>query len=344
MKPATKRPSRNRMSVRAIHPFPAALLLASAVSHFGAAPAVWADPDVAPRRATHFTYTALLPTDLGEAQQAELWLPLPLESEDQEVTSLTIECPVPHEIVTESRFGNRMLRIEGPASKLAGARVSFSFDVTRHAILRAYKQATPKELELCKLPESLVPLDGMIKARAERSAGGKVEPLEVARSLYNDVVENLEYDKSGDGWGRGDAIRACTVEKGNCTDFHSLFIGMCRSLGIPARFTIGVPLPAGVEEGTVPGYHCWAEFYIDGQGWIPVDASEASKHPERAEFFFGSLDPDRIEFCRGRDLVLPGVREPLNYLIYPYLVAGGRQAEEIEHRFEFRDLNDRSGG
>ena len=29
------------------------------------------------------------------------------------------------------------------------------------------------------------------------------------------------------------------------------------------------------------GYHCWAEFYVKGKGWIPVDASDASKTTDR---------------------------------------------------------------
>ena len=52
--------------------------------------------------------------------------------------------------------------------------------------------------------------------------------------------------------------------------------GPTRAEGIPARFIIGFPLKADAE-GTVPGYHCWAEFYLPGRGWIPVDASDASK-------------------------------------------------------------------
>lgn len=64
------------------------------------------------------------------------------------------------------------------------------------------------------------------------------------------------------------------------------------------------------------GYHCWAWFYDDANAsWVPVDISEADRHPEKAEFFFGHLDANRVLFSRGRDVVLPGMKgSPLNYL------------------------------
>jgi len=61
----------------------------------------------------------------------------------------------------------------------------------------------------------------------KRRVGSKT-PLAKARAIYNYVIATMRYDKSGTGWGNGDAIWACTAKRGNCTDFHSLFIGMMR--------------------------------------------------------------------------------------------------------------------
>ena len=82
---------------------------------------------------------------------------------------------------------------------------------------------------------------------------------------------------------------------------------MARSVGIPARFAIGLPLPAARGSGEIPGYHCWAELYVEGRGWVPVDGSEAAKDPARRDYFFGHHDEDRLEFSRGRHLT-PGPR------------------------------------
>ncbi|WP_332910143.1 transglutaminase-like domain-containing protein [Algoriphagus boritolerans] len=75
--------------------------------------------------------------------------------------------------------------------------------------------------------------------------------------------------KFGD-FGRGDSNYACDSKTGNCTEFHSFFISLARSVNIPARFAIGASIPSDRNEGGIDGYHCWAEFYADGKWcrWI----------------------------------------------------------------------------
>src|SRR5271166_3492204 len=77
-------------------------------------------------------------------------------------------------------------------------------------------------------------------------------------TITSSVVSTVKYDKTGRGWGRNDIHYACEERQGNCTDFHAIFIGYARALGIPARFAIGFPLPSGRGEGQIAGYHCWA--------------------------------------------------------------------------------------
>ena len=137
--------------------------------------------------------------------------------------------------------------------------------------------------------------------------------------------ENMEYNKAIPGWGLGDTERACDIMQGNCTDFHSLFISLARASCIPAKFVIGLSIP-DKKEAILEGYHCWAEFYINGAGWIPVDISNAWKDKSKKEYYFGSLDKNRIEFTIGRDIILPHTQhpEPLNYFIYPYFETDGK--------------------
>ncbi|MBK8972399.1 MAG: transglutaminase domain-containing protein [Hahellaceae bacterium] len=60
--------------------------------------------------------------------------------------------------------------------------------------------------------------------------------------------------------GKGDAAYACSAGKGNCTDFHSLFLAILRVCGIPGQFEIGAAFPFGANEGDITffkcGYHC----------------------------------------------------------------------------------------
>jgi transglutaminase-like putative cysteine protease len=192
-------------------------------------------------------------------------------------------------------------------------------------------------------PDRLVPIDGQIKLVSAKVGDPDRSSYEQARAIYDYVIANMIYDKSGNGWGRGDAIYACNLKKGNCTDFHSLFIAIARSRGIPARFTIGFPL-GEPSVGEIPGYHCWAEFYAGGE-WVPVDASEAWKHPQLRQYYFGHLDADRVAFTMGRDLVLKPRQsgEPVNFLIYPYVEVDGKPLpkEQIKNQFEYTPVGGR---
>ena len=161
----------------------------------------------------------------------------------------------------------------------------------------------------------------------------------MARAIYDHVVATVKYDKTGKGWGRGDIYYACETRRGNCTDFHAIFIGYCRAMGIPARFAIGFPLPAERGRGKISGYHCWAEFYAKGIGWVPIDASEAAKNPAKREYFFGAHDENRLEFTRGRDLVLTPRQKgaPLNYFIHPYAEVDGAEFAGVTEEVSYED-------
>ena len=184
-------------------------------------------------------------------------------------------------------------------------------------------------------------MDGEIKQVDDQATVGKQGEIEKAHAIYNYVFHNMKYEKIGTGWGHGNAVWACNSRHGNCTDFHSLFIGMMRAVHIPARFVIGFPLPAHQSQGVVPGYHCWAEFYLVGKGWVPVDIAEASLHPAKYNFFFGSVGDNRVRFSAGRDITLAPKQAgpPVNYFVYPYVELNGKPYKWVEDHFSFRNTS-----
>ena len=220
--------------------------------------------------------------------------------------------------------------------------VTIKFLITRYAISPLQKKISGEQ-DSNKLlrnlaSDRLIPIDGKVAEEAFLVAGHVPTLLKKSRLLYEHIVNTVVYDKSGAGWGRGDAVYTCDIRKGNCTDFHSLFIGQSRALGIPARFIMGLPLPINKTKGTIPGYHCWAEFYLSQKGWLPIDASEASRFPEKKEMFFGSLDEHRVAFTVGRDIKLPGSNsEPVNFVIYPHVEVDGNVYKNVETTFSFKD-------
>jgi transglutaminase-like putative cysteine protease len=262
---------------------------------------------------------------------------------------------VAHETGMDPEYHNRFFVFRPTAQQLAAgfdATVQFTVRREEYVVLRdglpvraaAGRAGNAAELQRYLQPDKLVPINGVIAQLAQEQTAGATTPLEKARRIYDYVVTTMHYDKSGEGWGRGDAIWACDAKRGNCTDFHSLFIGMMRASGIPARFEIGFPVPEGKSEGTIAGYHCWSEFYIEGMGWIPVDASEASKNPAKKDYFFGALDANRVLFTYGRDLRLSAEQQgpALNYFIYPYAEIAGRPVRDLQSRFSFREVGNAS--
>ena len=265
-----------------------------------------------------FLYRGTLPEITTTAR---MWLPLASTDAFQTVEVKSINAPGKQSILQERQYGNKVLFLElGPED--SGKKVEIRYQVQRLE-KAAYAAPTPNQQQYLN-PDRLVPTNENFRQIAEQVVEGKKGDLVRARALYDHVIDRMRYIKYGDGWGKGDATYACNARTGNCTDFHSYFIALARSVGIPARFAIGAALPSERNEGGVDGYHCWAEFFAEGKWW-PVDISEGNKYTNLATYYFGHHPANRFELSRGRDLVVePGPTSgPINFLAYPVLEIGG---------------------
>jgi transglutaminase-like putative cysteine protease len=304
-----------------------------------------------PARSFEFTYQVHVPANADPAGPTHLWIPLPQTDSYQDIHDLHIDSPVSYVQGRDLEYRNEFAAFTPTMQQsAAGFDVALRFTAIRRehkvaldaAALQSVSASTSRDPNLQRYlePDKLVPLSGTIAELAKEHTAGDTTAIQKARHIYDYILATMRYDKTGEGWGRGDAIWACTSKRGNCTDFHSLFIGMMRSSGIPARFEIGFPLPEGKTEGDISGYHCWAEFYLAGVGWVPVDASEAWKNPAKRDFFFGAHDTNRVFFTYGRDIRLsPDQKsDPLNYFIYPYAETNGQPVKNLQTHFSFRDV------
>jgi transglutaminase-like putative cysteine protease len=302
----------------------------------------------------HFTFHyGFTVKDVPAGERVRIWFPAAHSDEYQQVRVVSAKGDLPLKKARESRFGNELYFAEASKAKAGDLHFEVVYDVIRHehltlGLARPRLQNASldkKDSALYLSADKLVPITGVPADLAAQVTAGQDSQLRKARAIYDYVFANMSYDKSGTGWGHGDVLYACNAKKGNCTDFHSLFIAMARSQGIPARFEIGFPLPAEKTSGEITGYHCWAEFFNSQNAWVPVDISEAWKHPEKKDYFFGGHDANRIQLSMGRDLKLNPAQqgELLNYFVYPYAEVDGKEFSKVSLAFSFANV-DSSGG
>jgi len=302
-----------------------------------------------PTRTFHFTYNFTVKDIPSGAKRVRVWVPVPQSDQHQTVRVVAVKAPGKTQMTHEPEYGNHMMyaEIENPAA--GKAEFTLEYQITRREYARgdyAQLQRTDQKptivlasMSRLVAPDNLIPTDGKIKELAVAVTGSQAGAVAKAKAAYDYLFTNMRYDKTGSGWGRGDAVWACDAKHGNCTDFHSPFIGMLRVDRIPARFDIGFPLPENKEKGDIAGYHCWAEFYARKTGWIPVDISEAWKAKEKEDYFFGSVDANRVQFSSGRDITLSPRQDgpALNYFVYPYVEVDGKHYEKLDKQFSFEE-------
>jgi len=280
-------------------------------------------------------------TDPGKP--LDVWFPIPQSDQFQQIRILSKTGDLPLKETTEPEYGNRMFYAHADKADRTEYHFSVKYDVVRLEHLAAVsiqRQASPSDLSRFLQPDKLVPITGKPAELAAEQVKPGMSDLEKGRALYDYVFSTMRYDKTGTGWGKGDTLWACDAKHGNCTDFHSVFISMARSQKIPARFEMGLALPEDQGSGQVPGYHCWAQFYTRERGWFPVDISEAWKHKDKKDYFFGAHDTNRVQFTVGRDLELSPKQhgDRLNYFIYPYVELAGEAYPNVAIAFSFSDI------
>ncbi len=293
-------------------------------------------------RTFEISYVAHVKDVPAGSKVLHLWLPVPQDTPVQKIADLRFDgligagvawvAVAAPDLRTEKKYGNRVAHweVKDPPAALD---VTMRFTCTRKELVTDLDELstdapeTAADAAIFLKDDQLTLVNAGIREIAARVTAGKTTTLEKARAIYDHVLNHMTYDKSGEGWGRGDTLRACEVGTGNCTDFHALFISLARASGIPASFEIGLYLPyqRGVKEPP-GGYHCWAYFRVPGRTWVPVDVSEADRHAERTSYFFGAQTSNRVTLSVGRDLVLdpPQAGGPLNYFLNPYAEADGK--------------------
>lgn len=162
------------------------------------------------------------------------------------------------------------------------------------------------------------------------------EIVSAAKKLKKTATDYLDYARKAFLWARNNPVRdpgaagfsVCNPRsrKEGLSGANAVFVSLLRQHGIPARITLG--------RGTDRAIRMWAEFYLEGYGWIPSNpGAQLNPGDEPFRFFGTTAFPNRIGQIRNSvilnhvygDNVLPshlsGERILYNSLAY-FLISG----------------------
>lgn len=283
-------------------------------------------------------------------EEVKLWIPYPFSDANQVITNVKIGGDQAEDgVYTDQKFKTPMLYARW--DKAAKSRVlTFSFDVVRQEVaLRDLPEQEaawdPADYAIYLAPTSLGPIDGYVKKLADQITAGKTTVKAKAKAIYDWVCENMYRDPQTRGCGKGDVCTLLLNRGGKCADIHSVFVALARAAGVPSREIFGIRQGKDPVTDISTWQHCWAEFYLPGFGWVPVDPGDVRKMmlvkklelsdpktKDYREYFWGGIDPYRVKLGEGRDLTLNPAQagEPANYLMYPFAQVGGETIDWLD--------------
>jgi transglutaminase-like putative cysteine protease/sugar lactone lactonase YvrE len=138
-----------------------------------------------------------------------------------------------------------------------------------------------------------------IRETVRRVVGDETSPYWIARKIYDWLIDRLEYEMVG-GWDVPEVV----LERGSgsCSEYTYSFIALCRAAGLPARYQ-GSIVVRGDDASIDEAFHRWAEVYLPGYGWVPVDANrgDASAPADQGRGFGGLANRFLITTIGGGD-------------------------------------------
>jgi transglutaminase-like putative cysteine protease len=342
------------------------LKLATALPLLSAAPRLMAEtrPDAA-WRTFELTY------DIDASSHPEggrLWLPLPDHAGDYQrvIGVLWDQSPIATTLAHDPVYGAPILTSTWEPGQAQPIRVKMTIATRNRSMPAPSGPFDPKEAALYLQPTEHMPTDGIVAETARNITQGIASPDEKARAIYEWIVDNTFREPSVRGCGMGN-IKSM-LETGNlggkCADINSLFVGLARASGIPAREMYGVRVAESAQFACLgklgdvsKAQHCRAEYFSERYGWVPVDPADVRKAVLEAKLplndpnivalrnrLFGFWEMNWVAFNHARDFELdPKASQPLPYLMYPYAELGetrldGRDPSAFKFTLTSREL------
>ncbi len=233
-----------------------------------------------------------------------LRVPLPITSPSQRDVEVTASEPKPY---IPNHRGTVLHQLEGlrtgKAEKVAHTFVCTSYGITTQVNPAQVKPYSDRESPLFLLytqPDPLVPSDSPdVRIAAAEIIGKERNPWRAAKLAYDWLAKEFRYEERVPQDRK--PVESLKRKEGSAYDMAILFCALARASGIPAVPLAGIVVDSNRDSRV----HWWAEFYVEGMGWIPVDPALGADKPfalrenNAREWYFGNLDPYHVAFSRG---------------------------------------------
>ena len=265
----------------------------------------------------------------GHISRFFAFMPIPVSNEYQEV----FHHAVPDgNVYKEGNYGNYVLYAEKKKFPREGYTLASTFDVrpirvkvdvTKIKVFRDYDpESEPCKKHLGDRGEFIVTCHPYIVQIGDSLWAQSSNVLDYARRCYEYVASHFRYIKGT--WRTLDQI--LQEGGGECGDFSTVVVNLLRHKGIPSRHNSCLRLEGGL--------HVWVDFYLEGYGWIPLDAQMKNASPQND--YFGVYDGQCIVMMQDLCYNLGEISKdfPLNQLqtyYFKYWYDSGSCSISAEH-------------
>lgn len=290
----------------------------------------------------------------SDAKTVKLWFPYPTTDLEQTIEKLKFKGNYSRFTMSrEPMSGSLYLYTEwtGPVKK-RNLTVTFRAQTKERKVSRLIesKGSIPPEVKKYLESDFWIPAaDPKIKSLALKVVSGQKGILRKARAVYDWTVDNTKRDPNVPGCGLGNVESTLASRSGKCADISSVFVALARAAGVPAREVFGLRLGKPGQKDITNGHHCWAEFYLPGTGWVPVDPADVMKEMQEQnldlaavkryrDYYFGTVDEYRITLHKGGRGIqfTEGNAQKVNYFMYPYAEIDGKALDYCQpKKFHF---------
>ena len=259
------------------------------------------------------------PNKIDRAKDLKVWIPVPREWDSQRAVKIISIEPKPNGKYVDPEYGNPMLFWDfGKDVEMPSYKVSIKYRLEQYEVyadidpnrIGRYDTSNKDYIRYTHSTHS-INIDDKVKELARIAVGNERNPYLQVSQINEFVREKMCYIAGTKAFERrvqrshsvnamleSPMINLETGDEyyiGDCVDYSSLLVALCRAIGIPARRVISYwdyppwirKKPEELEHSTdFPdlwanglarsrhlgcGVHVWAEVHLPNYGWIPVD-------------------------------------------------------------------------